>query len=64
MAPIIIVCPFSMNILICQKLSHFVVAGIWSWLLKPCRQILLKVRVDELVAQMLKHLHFAIWPFV
>lgn len=63
-APVVVVSPLFVDILVSHKVSHLEVARIGAWLLVVTGEVLLPVGVDHVVAQMLEQIDLAIRPFV
>lgn len=62
--PIVVVSPFLVHVLVRHELSHFIVAGVGSWLFEVGGQVFLPVEVDHVVAHVLEHLYFTVRPLV
>ena len=50
MAPVFVIGPFLVDVLVREELSHLVVACLRPWLLEPLREVLLPIGVDEVIA--------------
>ena len=64
MWPILIISPLFMNILIREELCNFMVTRVSIWLSEWFWQILLPIRVDHVIAQILEKFDLSLWPFV
>lgn len=62
--PIFIICPFFVDVFIGHKFRHHLVGGVGVWLTVSFGEVLLPVRVHDLVRETLEKFHFACGPFV